>query len=43
MKTGIECSSCHDPHNKASVDEFFLRGELKGSTSAYICLKGHIK
>ncbi len=42
-KTGIECSSCHDPHNKASVDEFFLRGELKGSTTAYLCLKCHIK
>ena len=41
--TGIECSSCHDPHNKASVDEFFLRGELKGNTTAYICLKCHIK
>ncbi len=42
-KTGMECSSCHDPHNKASVDEFFLRGTLKGTTTAYICLKCHIK
>lgn len=42
-KTGMECSSCHDPHNKASVDEMFLRGTLKGSTDAYICLKCHIK
>ncbi len=42
-KTGIECSSCHDPHNKASVDDLFLRGELKGTTTAYICLKCHIK
>lgn len=42
-KSGIECSSCHDPHNKASVDDYFLRGELKGNTTAYICLKCHIK
>lgn len=42
-KTGIECSSCHDPHNKASVDDLFLRGTLKGTTTAYICLKCHIK
>jgi hypothetical protein len=47
LKTGIECSSCHDPHNKASVDDLFLRGTLGGSTSGtgatYICLKCHIK
>lgn len=46
-KTGIECSSCHDPHNKASVDDLFLRGTLGGSTAGtgatYICLKCHIK
>ncbi len=42
-KTGIECSSCHDPHNKASVDDLFLRGEVKGTTTAYICLKCHVK
>ncbi len=42
-KTGIECSSCHDPHNKASVDDMFLRGAMKGTTTAYICLKCHIK
>ena len=41
--TGIECSSCHDPHNKASVDKFFLRGTLTGKDDAYICLKCHIK
>ncbi len=35
--TGIECSSCHDPHNGASVeDEPFLRG-----TGAGICQKCH--
>lgn len=43
LKTGIECSSCHDPHNKAAVDDLFLRGNLKGSDTAYICLKCHIK
>jgi len=42
-KTGLECSSCHDPHNKAAVDDLFLRGKLKGSDTAYICLKCHIK
>lgn len=42
-KTGLECSSCHDPHNKASVDDLFLRGKLGGSDTTYICLKCHIK
>jgi len=44
-KTGIECSSCHDPHNRASVDDLFLRGKLVGSTQAsgYICLQCHVK
>lgn len=42
-KTGIECSSCHDPHNKAAVDDLFLRGTVGGNTTAYICLKCHIK
>lgn len=44
-KTGIECSSCHDPHNKASVDDLFLRGKMRGSTLAdgYICVQCHIK
>lgn len=43
--TGIECSSCHDPHNKASKDDFFLRGNLTGGTKAsgYICLQCHKK
>lgn len=40
---GIECASCHDPHNKATVDGFFLRGTRDGNTTAYICLKCHIK
>lgn len=43
FRTGIECSSCHDPHNTAAVDEKFLRGTLGGSGTAYICLKCHIK
>ena len=42
-RTGIECSSCHDPHNKAAVGDLFLRGTLGGNTTSYICLKCHIK
>jgi hypothetical protein len=42
-KTGIECSSCHDPHNKTSTGDLFLRGTLGGNTTAYICLKCHVK
>jgi len=42
--TGIECSSCHDPHNGPTVqDKFFLRGELGGNGPDYICLKCHSK
>ena len=40
---GVECASCHDPHNKASVDDFFLRGTKDGNDTNYICLKCHIK
>jgi len=41
--TGIECSSCHDPHNGANVqDTFFLLGKL-GGTVDYICTKCHTK
>lgn len=42
-RTGIECSSCHDPHNRASTGEYFLRGTLTGRTVAYICVKCHAK
>lgn len=43
-KTGIECSSCHEPHNgKAAVDDMFLRGRLTGSTTDYLCLECHKK
>ena len=43
--TGIECSTCHDPHNKAAKDEMFLRGMISGSTQAdgYLCLQCHKK
>jgi hypothetical protein len=46
--SGIECSSCHDPHNKQTVDTLFLRGKIAGSTQAgvgpgYICVSCHIK
>ena len=43
-QAGIECSSCHDPHNGATViDDRFLRGTLTGNDSNYICLKCHMK
>jgi len=43
-QSGIECSSCHDPHNGTDVqDVYFLRGTLTGSDSNYICLKCHNK
>ncbi len=42
-KTGMECSSCHDPHNKAAVDDLFLRGKISGNDTNYICLKCHVK
>ncbi len=42
--TGMECSSCHDPHNGPTVkDDLLVRGYLGGSTTDYICLKCHIK
>lgn len=44
-QTGIECTSCHDPHNKAANDVYFLRGKLTGSTvsDGYLCLQCHVK
>jgi len=43
-QSGIECSSCHDPHNGSQVlGPYFLRGTLTGSDSNYICLKCHNK
>lgn len=45
--TGIECSSCHDPHNGVgkvpTTSDFFLRGNFTGNDSNYICLKCHKK
>lgn len=44
LKTGIECSSCHDPHNGATATgDLFLRGNMTGSDSNYICNKCHTK
>jgi len=40
---GIECSSCHDPHNKKATGEFFLLGSLTGNDTNYICMKCHVK
>jgi hypothetical protein len=46
-QTGLECSSCHDPHNKAAVDDWFLRGmhvgNVSGGAGGYICLSCHNK
>lgn len=43
-KTGIECSSCHDPHNgPTAIGDEFLRGNMEGNDSNYICLKCHSK
>jgi len=44
-QTGMECSTCHDPHNKQTVDDWMLRGVNAGSTieEGYICLQCHIK
>ncbi|GAB4177854.1 MAG: cytochrome c3 family protein [Rhodocyclaceae bacterium] len=43
--TGIECSTCHDPHNRQTQDVPFLRGKIAGAdkASGYICLQCHIK
>lgn len=43
-KTGIECSSCHEPHNGAAAkDDLFLRGKMAGTSTDYICEKCHAK
>ncbi len=43
-QTGIECTSCHDPHNGADVqDAYLLRGLLGGNSDEYICVKCHSK
>ena len=46
LKTGIECSSCHEPHNGAAAKEdMFLRGMMTGSgqASGYLCQQCHVK
>jgi hypothetical protein len=42
--TGIECSSCHDPHNNPSAveDDPFLRGSTDARDANYICRKCHL-
>jgi hypothetical protein len=42
--TGIECSSCHDPHNEPSnvEDDPFLRGSTDAGDPNYICRKCHL-
>jgi len=44
-KTGIECSSCHDVHNKQTTDDDMLRANNYGSskTDGYLCLQCHAK
>jgi len=40
---GIECSSCHDPHNKITQDGYYLVGQGTGSGSTYLCTQCHAK
>lgn len=42
--TGIECASCHDPHDSpANVqDDPFLRGSTRADEPNYICRKCHL-
>lgn len=41
---GIECTSCHDPHNGPKVmDTDLLRGMISGGGSNYICNECHTK
>lgn len=42
-RSGIECSSCHDPHNDITVGEPLLLGTLSGNDTDYLCLKCHMK
>jgi hypothetical protein len=40
---GIECSSCHDVHNKLTKDGFLLVGLGTGTGSTYLCNMCHMK
>lgn len=44
-QSGIECSSCHDPHNDQSKDAHFLRGRMAGNSASdgFICKQCHAK
>jgi len=43
-KSGIECTSCHDPHNgPLVVDIDLLLGQIAGTGTTYLCSKCHIK
>jgi len=42
--TGMECSTCHDPHNKQTADDWMLRGTANGvAANGYICTQCHLK
>jgi len=40
---GIECTSCHDVHNRQNIDIFLLRGYFSGNGPNYICEECHNK
>ncbi len=40
---GIECSSCHDVHNKLTKDGYLLVGLGTGTGSTYLCNMCHMK
>jgi len=42
-KAGIECTSCHDPHNKITLDGYYLVGLGTGSGASYLCTQCHQK
>ena len=41
--TGVECSSCHDPHNNEARERHLLRARLDGAStsSGYLCNQCH--
>jgi len=40
---GIECSSCHDVHNKITADGYLLVGKGTGTGTTYLCNMCHMK